>query len=221
MAKGIDEKREILRKFMVDNGLKVAPWAKLSGVAANSLYNFLNGHSDGLDHLTYAKLARTAEVPIWRLTGEQPDPPSPTTVWVSGHVEAGMFREAIEWDSSLWYPIDVPTPARFRSKAKALETRGTSMNLVYPPGSVVIWVDVLDFRPARDGDHVIVYAYRSDGMIEATVKELRIDGTNRWLWPRSDDPIHQVPINATAPGDEFTSIEIKGIVVGSYKPEVF
>lgn len=206
---------------MAERGLKPARWAKQSAVAANSLYNFLNGHSEGLDDRTFAKLARTAEVPIWRLTGEQPEPPSPTTVWVSGHVEAGTFREAIEWDRSLWYPVDVPVPTRFRGKAKALEPRGSSMNLVYPPGSVVIWVDVLDFRPARDGDRVVVYAYRADGMIEATVKELRIDGTNRWLWPRSDDPAHQVPINTTSPGDEFTSIEIKGIVVGSYKPEVF
>jgi SOS-response transcriptional repressor LexA len=221
VARTPDEKREILRTFMREHGLKPASWAKRSAVAANSLYNFLNGHSEGLDERTYGKLARTAEVPIWRLTGEQPEPPSPTTVWVSGHVEAGAFREAIEWDGSLWYPVDVPVPTRFRGKAKALETRGTSMNLVYPPGSVVLWVDVLDFRPPRDGDRVVVYAYRSGGEIEATVKELRIDGTNRWLWPRSDDPLHQAPINPTAPGDELTSVEIKGIVIGSYKPEVF
>lgn len=217
----IEEKREILRKFMQERGLKAAPWAKRSAIAANSLYNFLNGHSEALDDRTYAKLARAAEVPVWRLTGDQPELPSPTTVWVSGHVEAGAFRDAIEWDRSLWFPVDVPIPARFRGKAKALETRGVSMNLIYPPGSIVLWVDVLDFRPPRHEDRVVVYAHHHDGRIEATVKELRIDGTERWLWPRSSDPNHQLPVNTVDPGEHIDTIEIKGIVVGSYKAEQY
>lgn len=221
MEKTPDEKREILRQFMQERRLKAGPWAKQSGVSANSLYNFLNGHSDGLDLTTYGKLARTAEVPVWRLSGDQPEPASPTTVWVAGHVEAGAFREAVEWDRSLWYPVDVPVPVRFRGKAKALEIRGRSMNLLYPPGSIAIYVDMLDFRAPRHEDKVVVYAYRNDGTVEATVKELRVDGTNRWLWPRSDDPAHQAPINPSNPGDEFTSIEIKGIVIGSYRAEAF
>lgn len=215
-----DQQRDILRSFIRERGLKVAPWAKRSGVGANSLYNFLNGHSEGLDPRTYAKLARTAEVPVWKLTGDQPEPASPTTIWVAGHVEAGIFRDAVEWDQSLWYPVDVPVPHRFRGKAKALEVRGNSMNLLYPPGSVVMWVDMLDFRAPRHEDRVVVYAYRGDGQIEATIKELRIDGIDRWLWPRSDDPAHQVPINAADPGHGYSSIEIKGIVIGSYRAEV-
>jgi phage repressor protein C with HTH and peptisase S24 domain len=221
MGETIDRQRDVLRAFIRDRGLKIAPWAKHSGVNKNSLYNFLNGHSQGLDLRTYAKLARTAEVPVWRLTGEQPEPASPTSVWVAGHVQAGDFREAVEWDRSLWYPVDVPVPNRFRGKAKALEVRGNSMNLIYPPGSIAIWVDLLDFRPPRDSDKVVVYAHRSDGTIEATVKELRVDGTNRWLWPRSDDPLHQSPINAADPNHDFSHIEIKGIVIGSYRAEIF
>lgn len=219
MERTPDEKREILRRFMQDRGLKPGPWAKQSGVSANSLYNFLNGYSEALDQRTYAKLARTAEVPSWQLSGELPETPSPTTVWVAAHVEAGAFREAIEWERSLWYPVDVPVPARFRGKAKALEIRGTSMNIDYPPGSIAIWVEMLDFRPPRDGDKVIVYTYRDDDSIEATIKVLRVDGTERWLWPHSTDPLHQAPINTQQPGDGVISIEIKGIVIGSYKAE--
>lgn len=216
----VDEKREILRGFIKERELKVARWAKDSGVNANSLYNFLNGHSEGLDLRTYAKLARTVEVPVWRLSGEAPEPPTPTTTWVSGHVEAGSFREAIEWDRSQWYPVDVPVPDRFRGRAKALEVRGPSMNRRYPPGSVVIWVDMLDYRPPRNGDRVIVYSYRDDAKIEATVKELRGQGDERWLWPDSDDPLHQTPIDPRNPPEDVTSIEIKGIVIGSYRGEV-
>lgn len=94
------------------------------------------------------------------------------------------------------------------------------MNLEYRPGSVVVWVDFLDFRPPRHGDHVIVYAHSFDGKIEATVKELRIDGERHWLWPRSDDPEHQAPVNIDGPPESIETIEIKGIVIGDYRPRV-
>jgi phage repressor protein C with HTH and peptisase S24 domain len=215
-----DEKRNLLRRFIKDRGLKVARWAKESGVAANSLYNFLNDHSDALDPRTYAKLARTAQVPAWKLSGDEPEPPSPTSVWVKGVVEAGAFREVVEWDQSSWYAIDIPVPARFRKMAEALEVHGPSMNRDYPDGSIVMWVEVLNARPPADMDHVIVYAYRRDGTIEATVKELRIIDGKRWLWPRSDHPAHQAPVEVDSPGDDIETIEIKGLVLGGYRPRL-
>lgn len=224
-----DERREILRRFIherrgkpLPNGGKfnIGRWAKAAGVNPNSIYNFLNGHSDGLDPRTYAKLARAAEVHVWQLTGEQPEPPSPTTIWVVGHVEAGEFRQAVEWDRAEWYAVDVPVPERFRGKAKALEVRGPSMNNVYPPGTVVVWVDVLDFREPRDGDKVIVYSTCRDGEIEATVKVYRRTNNEEWLWPDSSHPEHQQPINPRLPPDRVADIEVKGIVVGSYRAEI-
>lgn len=213
-----DERRDILRQFIKEHGLKIARWAKQAGVDKNSIYNFLNGHSQSLDLRTYAKLARAAECPVWRLTGDVPEPQSPTEIWVVGSVEAGAFREAIEWDRSLWFPVDVPVPDRFRGKAKALQVRGTSMNADYPEGSIAIWVDVLDFRPARPGDDVVVYSRDKDDQIEATLKELRTDDHGkRWLWPRSHDPLHQAPIDIGSPSDRVTEIEIKGIVIGCYR----
>lgn len=217
----VERKRERLRRFMQESGKKAGPWAKQSGVSANSIYNFLNGHSEALDPLTYAKLARTAGVPTWRLNGELPEPASPTMLWVTGFVEAGTWQEAEEWDRSRWYGVDVPTPPRFHSKAKALEVRGDSMNLEYPAGSVVVWVEMLDFRPPRNGDHVIVYVHSHDDGIEATVKEYRLSDGKQWLWPRSSAPEHQAPVNVDSPGEHIKWIEIKGIVVGSYRPRVY
>jgi hypothetical protein len=222
MERPADERREILRAFINDNQLKIARWAKESGVDKNSIYNFLNGHSNAMDMRTYGKLARTAGVPVWRISGDQPEPPSPTAIWVCGSVEAGSFREAVEWDRSRWYAVDVPLPDRFKRRAKALEVRGLSMDLEYRPGSVVIWVDVLDFRAPQNEDHVIVYSHHHDGKIEATVKELRVDDEGRqWLWPRSSRPEHQLPINLDSPGDDVASIEVKGIVIGDYRPRAF
>lgn len=217
MAKTPDERRDLLRKAIRDRGLRIARWAKESGVNANSIYNFLNGHSQALDLQTYSKLARTAEIPVWQLSGDSPEPPSPTSIWVSGYVEAGSFREAVEWDASLWYAVDVPVPARFQKLAKALEVRGPSMNLEYREGSVVIWVDVLDSRPPRDNDHVVVYAYRDDDSIEATVKELRVVDGKEWLWPRSSDPKHQSPLDPRSPAQGVVRVEVRGIVIGDYR----
>lgn len=219
MERTPDERRDILRAFIKERKLKIARWAKDSAVDKNSIYNFLNKHSNALDPRTYAKLARSVEVPVWRLSGDPPEPPSPTSIWVSGFVEAGEFKEAVEWDRSRWYAVDVPVPERFRRLAKALEVRGSSMDLEYRPGSVVIWVDFLDFRPPRHEDHVIVYSHRSDGAIEATVKELRVDDAGkRWLWPRSSKPEFQAPVDADNPPEDIASIEIKGIVIGDYRP---
>lgn len=220
MEKTSDERREILRAFINDSGRKIAAWAKSAGVGKNSIYNFLNGYSDALDHITYAKLARAAEVPTHRLTGDAPEPASPTSTWVVGRIEAGSFQPAVEWDHSKWYAVDVPVPARFRKKAKALEVAGPSMNLEYPDGSIIVWVDQLDFRPPRDADHVVVYSYAADDTIESTVKELRIVDGRQWLWPRSSHPAHQQPIDIANPPEDVRRIEIQGIVLGGYRPRV-
>lgn len=218
MEKTPDERRDILRRFIADNGLKIARWAKLAGVDKNSIYNFLNGHSQSLDLRTYAKLARAAETPVWKLTGDQPEPSSPTAVWVMGNIEAGAFREAVEWDSSLWFSVDVPVPERFQGRAKALQVRGPSMNVDYPDGSIAVWIDMLDFRPPRHGDDVVVYSQSKDDGVEATLKELRVDDQGRrWLWPRSHDPMHQTPIEVANPPENIAEIIIKGIVIGCYR----
>lgn len=219
MEKTPDQRRDILRKFMADNNLQPAGWAKASGVDKNSIYNFLNGESQSLHARTYAKLARTAGVPTWHLTGDEPDMPSPSAVWVRGEVQAGAFKEAVEWDRDEWFPVDVPVPSRFQGVARALKVAGPSMNKEFREGSVVIWVKVLDFRSPRDEDYVIVYSYRRDDTVEATLKQLRVlpDGT-QWLWPQSDHPAHQAPINPSDPPEDIKDIEVIGIVIGDYRP---
>lgn len=215
-----DQKRELLRSFMRKRGLKVDPWAKKAGVTKNSLYNFLNGHSEALSLVTYSKLARAVGVPYWELSGDKPEITSPVSITVCGHVQAGDFREAVEWVPDDWYAVDVPVPERFKRFAKALEVRGSSMNREYREGAIVIWVDVHDARAPRDGDHVIVYSYGDHGLVEATVKLLReVDG-RQWLWPQSDDPMHQSPIETINPPEGVREIEIVGLVIGDYRPRV-
>ena len=221
MERTPDERREILRRFISDNQLKIAPWAKAAAVDKNSIYNFLNGHSQSLDHTTYAKLARASRIPVWKLNGDAPEAPSPSAIWVVGQVQAGHFLEAVEWDRSHWYSIDVPVAPRFRANAKALLVAGESMNKEFRDGAIVIWVDMLDFRPPEHEDFVVAYAYSNDGRIEATVKEYRLDDEGRaWLWPKSTEPEFQSPVCLASLPADLDHVEIKGIVVGDYRPRV-
>lgn len=219
MSKTPDQRREILRQFIKERDLQIATWAKQAGVDKNSIYNFLNEHSKSLSATTYAKLARVAKVPAWKLSGDPPELPSPTVVMVSGEVQAGVFKEAVEWEPEERYPVDVPVPVRFQGRARALCVAGESMNQEFRPGSIVIWVQMLDYRPPQEGDHVVVYSYRDDDTIEATLKQYRHDANGKpWLWPQSDHPDYQVPLDTDNPPDNVTGIEIVGIVIGDYRP---
>lgn len=133
-------------------------------------------------------------------------------------MQAGEFKEATEWERDDWFAVDVPVPSRFQGLARALKVEGPSMNQEFLPGSVVIWVNMLDFRPPQHGDHVVVYSYRHDDTVETTLKQLRVadDGT-KWLWPQSDHPAHQSPVNTQTPPDDIKCIEIVGIVIGDYR----
>lgn len=98
-----------------------------------------------------------------------------------------------------------------------LQVRGRSMDLHYPPGTVLICKELQHMsRDVRSRDHVIAIR-RLSGEIEATAKELVIDQDgNPWLWPRSSDPKHQQPIAAHIDGaaDDDTA-EIYAVVVGA------
>lgn len=138
------------------------------------------------------------------------------TLKVVGIVEAGVFRESVEFDSDDAYEVAIPTPTRVDpSKAFGLEVHGDSMNQLYPDGSILVCVRLHDMpRDLRDKDRVIVYR-RDGGKIEATCKELRMENGTPWLWPRSDDPKYQTPIRADADNDGI-EIEIHAVVIGAY-----
>ena len=138
-------------------------------------------------------------------------------VEVLGSVHAGEWVEAYEWAHAERYMVEVPVEVRYDALPKfALEVRGSSMNLVYPEGTIIICVLFFDlgFEPSP-GRRVVVLR-RAQGLIEATVKELRLDKGEPWLWPVSDDPNHQLPIPLAKSGDEK---DVTALVVGSYKPE--
>lgn len=218
----IERRRDALRSFMEARELKPKPWAERAGVNPNSLYNFLNGHSSSLDEETYEKLASTEHVPVFALKGDQPVHKIPSALNVVGSVQAGRWSEAMVWDEERRYPIAHPLPPKWARFAFGLEVAGTSMNLVYPESSILICVNLSDCGvPLSGGQRVIVQRTKRDGLVEATVKELVIDGQGKqWLWPRSSDPQFQTPWNPESAGPAIKKIEIVAVVVASFRPEI-
>lgn len=119
------------------------------------------------------------------------------SVFVRGFVEAGIWRQAIEWEGEEWYSLTVPRDERFPDVERfGLEVRGSSMDKVYPEGTVVVVVRFSDLgRGPKPGQKVVCLRRSENGSdFEATIKEYQLDEKGRHvLWPRSNDPEFQQP----------------------------
>lgn len=149
------------------------------------------------------------------------------SVSIRGTVQAGNWRPAGEWQApeDEWETVVVPKPNGY-SGLFGLHVAGTSMNLIYPEGTILFFCPIHEFRDLRTEepwDHVLVLRKRH-GEAEATVKEYRVDKTGRqWLWPRSDDPQHQQPLELPQNGQEWPQddeIEIIAAVVSEYRRHI-
>ena len=141
-------------------------------------------------------------------------------IFVRGAVQAGHWLEAVELNEQDWETIFLPPDPRFPPQARyALRVAGKSMDLVYPPDTILVCVSIHDYGEPNPGRNVIVYRKRPDGLIEATVKTLRAgkDGKPE-LWPQSSSPDYAEPVRFTdvTDGEE---VEVVGVVIGSYRRE--
>ncbi|MFC5358162.1 LexA family protein [Azospirillum himalayense] len=195
-----------------------------------STYSTHETGTRGLSRNAALKYATLLDISVeWLLTGKGAGPEGSgdepeNTVYVSsvpvvGAVQAGNWVEAVQWESDEWYEIAIPPDGRFPNQRRyGLEVRGPSMNELYPDGSVVICIKLIDLgREPRHGERVVVERRRYDGCIEATVKEFRVQDEKVWLWPRSTHPAFQQPVPLACDGDE--EVAITGVVVGSYRAE--
>lgn len=157
--------------------------------------------SPSLDNLV--ALAQALGVPAsYFIEAIQPEqdglkPARLASVHVRGAVQAGVWKEAIEWPAEDWFAVTVPLDGRFPgASVYGLEVRGKSMDLVYPDGTVVLVVPFFDVgRPPRPGERVVVLRRSKGEEYEATLKEYQLDNAGRHiLWPRSSDPEFQAPI---------------------------
>ena len=226
-----DKRRRALLRFMAERGLTPAEWARRAHISSSALYNFLNSYSDSLSIQTLDALARAAGVSTARLVGEDKASESVSFphVTVIGYVEAGHYVENPEWAPDMRFDVAVPMDGDGTPRAFGLRIKGSSMNRLYPEGTIVICVPVWDFEgEISSGDRVVCRRRNRQGAYETTVKELALDlGGRAWLWPRSDDPQHQTPIAVPwpPPAEEETAfadeheIAIIAIVIAAYQVE--
>lgn len=174
----------------------------LAGVGLKTISHIRKrGHAPKSDSL--AKLAPVLGFPPEYLLDAAPKEPPRGRIrmfrlFVRGAVQAGIWREEIDWNGEDWYSLTVPhNDDRFPDVERfGLEVRGDSMDLVYPEGTILLVVRFGDIaRHPEPGEKVIVLrrSLEMEGY-EATLKEYQIDAQGRHiLWPRSTNPEFQTP----------------------------
>lgn len=199
--------------------------AEAMGVSVASYTQHENG-TRGFKDDTAARYAAFFKVPVeWVIFGVRnvdPDSfiPLGPRLYVKGNVAAGVWREAWEMRADEWEVFtgrsDVAAPIKDRF---GLRVVGDSMNMIYPPGSILECV-AYQGQSVPNGRRVVVQRVRVDGMIETTVKEFMQDESGTiWLVPRSTNPAMQAPIRVGDHDSEIASVEILGVVVSSIRPE--
>ncbi|GAB4368202.1 MAG: hypothetical protein Kow00114_27340 [Kiloniellaceae bacterium] len=145
-------------------------------------------------------------------------------VRVRGAVEAGAWREAVEWPQEDWFPVGVAGIERYAAYPQfGLVVRGPSMNLVYPEGSILVCVAFLHLgRDPQSGERVVV-EHRRGSFVEATVKEFVVENGRARLYARSDHPRYAGAVELPAEGEpgehQDDEIRVTALVVASIRPE--
>lgn len=171
----------------------------------------------------YARFFRTT--PEWLLYGRDTGETSPAqlgpAIPIQGAVAAGVFKVRMEFPESEWETftgaanISAPVHERF-----GLRVEGDSMDLLYPPGTILECVRYWGDYPIENGKRVIVQRTRSDGEVETTVKEFMEDRNGIvWLVPRSSNPAYQAPFRVDNPESGIVDVRVVALVVASIRYE--
>lgn len=144
------------------------------------------------------------------------------TVRVTGELQAGAWQDAADWPEDDQYEVPAPLASVWDDvPVHARVVTGSSMNRVYPDGAVV-YIAPLKFlgRKPRSGDRVAVQRVDEAGNYETTLKEYVVgEGGKVWLWPRSDDPEFQQPIQYVD-SKRRGNVTIVGVVIAHFVVEM-
>jgi len=145
-------------------------------------------------------------------------------VTVRGHVQAGYWQNAQEWEESQHYQIFASHPDYKPEDLYALEVRGDSMNERYYEGDVLICTSLFKYQKELVNGKKVIVEREYKGEYEATVKEIEfgLDGEIK-LWPRSTNKDHKSAIIIKKiQGDNVVNditIRITGVVLSYYRNE--
>lgn len=140
-------------------------------------------------------------------------------LFVKGEVAAGVWRAAAEWPESEWETFtgrsDVTAKVEHRF---GLRIVGDSMDLLYPPGTIVECISVFGQAEARPGKRVVILRKNDRQEYESTVKELVEQDGELWAVPRSTNLAHR-PFRLSEPEPGILETRVVAIVVASIRPE--
>lgn len=185
------------------------------GVAFQTVSRWANAHSD----ITWSQAHRIAQVlgidPLRIFAAV----PALRRIEVIGQIQAGHWVAGFDWPENRIYEVGIPDRIDLREDVLyGAEVVGTSMNRVYPPGTVLILRrGFLGRHELRNGRRYHVEMQRADGLVEHTVKRIatRPDGS-LWMIPESTDPEFAAPIRMD---DGSGHAAVVGEVVLSIIPE--
>lgn len=180
----------------------VSKAAKLSRDTVTKIKSkFGDGLQQGIKLSTIEALAPALGVtPEWLAFGVEAPPAEDAvaTARIENRLQAGVWAPAIETafpDGEV-----VAIPRRFVPRGAqiyAAEVVGSSMNRIYPEGSIVVLERRIGDRRSdlAQGGRYHVERIKPDGSVEHTLKTMRrsADGSI-WLVPESDDPAFQAPL---------------------------
>lgn len=155
------------------------------------------------------------------LTGAGADAPHSSNeligVPVIARVSAGAFREDGDLgEGSLIVPA-VPRPDIPASVQYSVLIDGNSVNRRIADGAYAICAPLDQFPGGAQHGQLVHVVRERAGLYEHTIKELRFARDGMTLMPCSTDPAHQDIVSMSS-GVLDESVQIRGIVIGSYQP---
>lgn len=206
-----------IKEFRTSKGLTIQQLAERAGTTAQQISRLERGER-GLDTEWLDRISNALNVKPFELLPTEWQPKGINSIKVIGHVQAGEWREAIQWPVDEIYEIAIPTYSEYEGKhLYALEVRGESMNKVFPNGTCVVCMPISEWDEAiENGKRVVVERKNPRDMtVEATVKEYIKNESGIFLIPQSTDPsFDRIKIDK-----ETGETAITGIVIGSFRRE--
>jgi len=194
--------------------LTQADLAKKVGVVQPTISKYELGQ-DIPDGKTLSRLADALEIPERELlgVGSAVALPEGRRVKLVGEIAAGVWRETIEHQDQR--DVMVVLPKKYEHvPLQAFTVSGESMNLIYPDGSIVYVAPIHSVEGWPKSGQVVMVMRHKHGETEATLKEYVVNAHGKWLYPRSDHPEHQAPVDYKGKRTD-EEVVIAGVVVAA------
>lgn len=140
---------------------------------------------------------------------------------VRGIIQAGIWQEVVGMEDQATDPefTAVPHPKYPISEQFVLAVRGDSMNAAtpvpIPDGAFVKCVSLAAYgRDPKDGQIVVVHRFKDQGgLVEATLKKVRLSSATIEFHPESTNPRYEPIIVPRDNKNHFEEIRVVGIVL--------